>query len=70
MRFELLRYTPAGVIGATEAPATRKILWWGLREDVRLYPEIEVLRGLAELEMRLRALAESPGLTRIAGEAD
>ncbi len=68
VRVTLERYKPAGVIGAAGEPLEKEILWWGLRHDSRRYPEVAGLRELADLERRLLALAEAPGLERIEGE--
>lgn len=67
IRLELEFYKPEGVIGAG-GPLDKEILWWGLREDSRLYPEFELLQNLASFEAELRALAEAPNLERLPRE--
>jgi hypothetical protein len=65
IRLRLERYKPAGVVGAPGLPVDREIVWWDLRTDVQLYPQIEILRALADLESELQALVETPDLERL-----
>ena len=71
MKVTLARYKPAGVLAKAGQPLAREIVWWGLRDDARRYPEVLALQQLAAFESRLRALVEAPGLERLEeGESD
>jgi hypothetical protein len=68
LRVRLQRYKPAGTHGVQGQPSEKEILWWGLRDQVRRYPQISALQELSALEDRLQALTEAPGLERLPRE--
>ena len=42
----------------------KKIVWHGLRDDARAYPDLPAIQGLAAAERELRALLEHPDLAK------
>jgi hypothetical protein len=69
IRLRLEMYKPEGVIGPG-LPRETEVLWWGLREDAVMYPEIEALRRLASFESELLALVEAQDLERLPKEVE
>jgi hypothetical protein len=56
---------PTTIIEIRTGRGARRIVWNGLREDARQYPNVSALQNLAAAEQRLRAVMERPDAQRV-----